>query len=197
MSIGCRRIVCVGTSKGAEAALLVAALDPRIDAVVAINPSSVVWGNIGPGMDGIAWPERSSWSYNGRPLDFVPFVPGCEPAYRDGLVSYRSLFEHCLKHWRGDIRRVQIPVDRAAADIVLVAGGDDAVWPSHRFAQELSDLREGNGTSVSLIYDAEAGHRVLFPGEQTPRSTSHAHGGSDEADARLGRAAWPHVLALL
>jgi dienelactone hydrolase len=35
---GCNRIAYVGTSKGAEAALLVAADDPRIDAVVAISP---------------------------------------------------------------------------------------------------------------------------------------------------------------
>ena len=51
--LGCRRIVYVGTSKGAEASLLAAAHDPRIDAVVAISPTSVVWGNIGPGRDGI------------------------------------------------------------------------------------------------------------------------------------------------
>lgn len=57
---GCRRIVYVGTSKGAEAALLAAVHDPRIDAVAAISPTSVVWGNIGPGDDGISWPERSS-----------------------------------------------------------------------------------------------------------------------------------------
>jgi hypothetical protein len=48
VGLGCRRIVYVGTSKGAEASLLAAAHDPRIDAVIAISPTSVVWGNIGP-----------------------------------------------------------------------------------------------------------------------------------------------------
>lgn len=57
---GCRRIVYVGTSKGAEASLLAAVHDQRINAVVAISPSSVVWGNIGAGRDGVSWPERSS-----------------------------------------------------------------------------------------------------------------------------------------
>jgi uncharacterized protein len=75
ISRGCQRIVFVGTSKGAEAALLVANLDSRVNAVIAISPSSVVWGNIGPGKDGIAWPERSSWSWNGEPLDFIPADP--------------------------------------------------------------------------------------------------------------------------
>jgi hypothetical protein len=42
---GCTRIAYVGTSKGAEAALLLAVHDPRIDTVIAFSPSSVVWAN--------------------------------------------------------------------------------------------------------------------------------------------------------
>ena len=197
ISSGCRRIVFVGTSKGAEAALLVATLDPRISAVIAISPSSVVWGNIGPGKDGIAWPERSSWCLNGQPLDFVPADPAWERDYRDGLIAYRGLFEHCLTHFEEAARRAAIPIEKASADIVLVAGGDDALWPSDRFARQLLRRRENNGKSVSLVYDAEAGHRILFPGEKTLRSALHAHGGRDDADARLGQAAWQKVLALL
>ncbi len=45
---GCERIVLVGTSKGAEAALLTAVYDSRVAAVVAISPSSVVWGQYRP-----------------------------------------------------------------------------------------------------------------------------------------------------
>ena len=41
---GCKQVAFVGTSKGAEAALLSAAYDHRIDAVVAISPSSVDLG---------------------------------------------------------------------------------------------------------------------------------------------------------
>ncbi len=51
-SRGCDRIIVVGTSKGAEAALLASTIDQRIKAVVAISPTSVVWGNIGEGVDG-------------------------------------------------------------------------------------------------------------------------------------------------
>jgi uncharacterized protein len=75
---GCRRIVYVGTSKGAEASLLAAVQDPRIEVVIAVSPSSVVWGNIGPGRDGISWPERSSWSLKGIPLPIVPAATKCE-----------------------------------------------------------------------------------------------------------------------
>ncbi|NNH60834.1 acyl-CoA thioesterase [Rhizobium laguerreae] len=197
ISTGCQRIVFVGTSKGAEAALLAAVLDSRVSAVVAVSPPSVVWGNIGPGTDGIAWPERSSWCLNGVPLDFVPADPAWEPEYRDGLISYRGLFEHCLIRFEKAARRAQIPIERASAEVVLVAGGDDALWPSDRFAQQLVRRGKENGKSVSLVYDADAGHRILFPGERTPRSELHAHGGGDDADARLGHAAWQKILPLL
>jgi pimeloyl-ACP methyl ester carboxylesterase len=196
-TLGCQRIIFVGTSKGAEAALLVAAHDLRVSAVVAMSPSSVVWGNIGPGKDGIALPERSSWSLNGRPLDFVPADPGWEREYRDGLVSYRGLFERCLRHFDNAVGPAQIPVERASGEVVLVAGGDDALWPSDQFAEHLFERRKANGKSVSLVYEAEAGHRILLPGEKTSRSTLHAHGGEDEADARLGKKAWQKILALL
>ena len=80
---------------------------------------------------------------------------------------------------------------------MLVAGGDDALWPSDQFAEQLFKRREANGKSVSLVYEAEAGHRILLPGETTSRSTLHSHGGDDEADARLGQKAWQKILELL
>ena len=45
---GCERVAYVGTSKGAEAALLIATDDPRVRVVAAISPSSVVWGKHWP-----------------------------------------------------------------------------------------------------------------------------------------------------
>lgn len=69
---GCRHVAYLGTSKGAEAALLVAAFDLRISTVVAFSPTSVVWLNTGPGRDGHGWPPRSSFTWRGRPLPFAP-----------------------------------------------------------------------------------------------------------------------------
>ena len=74
---GCERVAYVGTSKGAEAALLIATDDPRIRVVAAISPSSVVWANTGPGIDGVAWPQRSSWTRGGVPLRVVQTM--CPP----------------------------------------------------------------------------------------------------------------------
>ena len=197
VSRGCKRIVLVGTSKGAEAALLTSTFDHRITAVVAISPSSLVWGNIGAGTDGVSWPERSSWSFGGRPLDFVPAILDWQKEYRETLVSYRSFFEKCLASNTDAATRARIPVENSAADMILVAGADDALWPSDVFARNLAQSRQGHDTSTTLIIDQEAGHRILFPGEVTSRSTLHAHGGNDKADARLGRMAWNAIEALL
>ncbi|WJI37261.1 MULTISPECIES: acyl-CoA thioester hydrolase/BAAT C-terminal domain-containing protein [Mesorhizobium] len=195
--LGCRRIVFVGTSKGAEASLLTAAHDSRIDAVVAISPTSVVWGNIGPGRDGIAWPERSSWTLEGLPLPFVPTDPSWNASHVDGLVSYRGLFEHCLTNFWEEAARAAIPVEAIPAEIVLVAGGDDALWPSLDFAEAIVQRRKDAGKATRLVSAPDAGHRILLPGETTSRSISHAHGGNDRADADLGREAWGYIRKLL
>ena len=197
LETGCRRIVYVGTSKGAEAALLAAVHDQRINAVVAISPSSVVWGNIGAGRDGVSWPERSSWSLNGIPLPFVPTDPDWTPEYVDGLVAYRGLFERCLKTFKRQANAATISVETASAEILLVAGGDDALWPSLSFATDIVHRRSQAGKVTDLVSSPDAGHRILLPGENTPRSALHAHGGNDEADSRLGRKAWEGIRDLL
>ncbi|NZD52111.1 alpha/beta hydrolase [Rhizobium leguminosarum] len=197
VELGCTRIVLVGTSKGAEAALLTAVYDPRISAVVALSPSSVVWGNIGPGLDGISWPERSSWTLRGTPLPFVSSDPEWVREYRDELVAYRGLFERCLQVHESEIDAAAIPLERTNAEILLVAGCDDALWPSDKFAASLVRRRAGFGLSTQLVLGEDAGHRILLPGETTSRSSLRAHGGSDEADAQLGRLAWEHILEVL
>ncbi|WP_445944936.1 acyl-CoA thioester hydrolase/BAAT C-terminal domain-containing protein [Rhizobium sp. WSM1274] len=193
----CKRIAIIGTSKGAEAALLTAVHDKRVEAVFAISPTSVIWGNIGPGHDGVAWPERSSWTWNGTPLPFVPADPSWQPKYQDGLISYRGLFERCLEQFPDDVPAATIPVELTAARLVVIAGGRDALWPSDVFAQSIIQRRQMFGMQADLIYDPGAGHRVLLPGETTPKSALHAHGGNDEADARLGKAAWAVITKVL
>jgi uncharacterized protein len=197
VAAGCERIAYVGTSKGAEAALLLACFDQRIDAVAAFSPSSVVWANIGPGRDGVAWPPRSSWTRNGVALPFIAHDPAWQPVYRDGLVSYRGQHEQSLVRFAADVAAATIPVEHARAEIMLVAGGDDALWPSEMFARSVAGRLASAGRQASLIVHPEAGHRVLLPGETTPRSEKHAHGGTDRADAELGLAAWAEIERVL
>ncbi|MFE1320050.1 acyl-CoA thioester hydrolase/BAAT C-terminal domain-containing protein [Kitasatospora phosalacinea] len=199
---GVRRVGFLGTSKGAEAALLTAVHDPRVDAVVALAPTAVVWCNVGPGADGADRPFRSCWTWRGRPLPFVPMDEAWRAAEPEGVpVAIRGWYELSERTFADALPAAAIPVEDARADLLLVAGGADAMWPSLPFAERLRErrrLRAAAGASVRLVTDPEAGHRVVFPGESPlPPSPAHDHGGSPAADARLGAAAWPHVLEVL
>lgn len=187
---GCSRIAYIGTSKGAEAALLLAVHDPRITAVIAFSPSSVVWANTGIGVNGSAWPLRSSWIFQDKPLPFVPYDVSKLPAPHNGLMHYRAYYEESLKTFADSIPAASIPVEASDAAFVLVAGADDALWPSDRFAESLAERLAAAGRRHFLITHQSAGHRVLLPGETTERSRVNAYGGTDEADRELGCNAW-------
>lgn len=194
---GARRLGVVGLSKGAEGALLFACRDPRIRAVVAISPSSVAWANVGRGLDGRAHPYRSSWTWRGVPLPFVPYDESWK-ADEDLPIAYRSLYERSLLAFPEARTAAAIPLEHSEADILLVAGGDDAVWPSVAFAEELAARRHAAGLATQVVTETQAGHRPILPGEPPPEpSTSLARGGDAAADALLGRAAWPDILACL
>ncbi|MGN7827769.1 acyl-CoA thioester hydrolase/BAAT C-terminal domain-containing protein [Agrobacterium radiobacter] len=130
------------------------------------------------------------------PLDFVPADINWQNDYRDGVVSYRSFFEKCLSNDVQLNERARIPIESSPADLILVAGGDDALWPSGDFAGQILQSRQAHGRQATLIFDKDAGHRILLPGETT-RSKLHARGGTDEADAKLGRNAWRAIRELL
>lgn len=186
---GAERIGVMGGSKGAEAALLLAVRDPRIDAVVAVSPTSVVWANVGPGADGVTSPRRSSWTWRGEPVPFVPYDEDWTPV-GDEAVAYRTYYEQSRRTFPEAAGAAGIPIERSAAELLLIAGGDDQMWPSLTFAQELAQRRP-----AELVSSAAAGHRLRLPGEG-PAAPSR-HGGNDEADAALGAEAWPAVVRVL
>jgi dienelactone hydrolase len=185
---GVSRLAVLGGSKGAEAALTLACFEPRVDAVIAVSPSSVVWSNIGPGLDGAAHPYRSSWTWRGRALPFTPY-PAEWPDHGPP-TSFRAFYERGLAAAPPE---AAIPLERSRAEVLLVAGADDQMWPSLAFAEALAERRE-----VRIVSHPSAGHRPRFPGELPAQpSPSYLYGGSSAADAALGAAAWPHVLAML
>ncbi|GCB52928.1 acyl-CoA thioester hydrolase/BAAT C-terminal domain-containing protein [Streptomyces sp. NL15-2K] len=196
---GARRIGILGASKGAEAALLAAVHDPRVDVVIALSPTSRVWCNVGPGHDGERQPYRSSWTWREQPLPFLPMDDSwtaTQPS--SGPVAIRGWYELSEKTFTHLVPPAEIPVEKARADLLLVAGGDDAMWPSLPFAQQLEQRRRSAGARVRLIAHHDAGHRPRLPGESPASASPHfQYGGTPEADALLGAAAWPHILDAL
>jgi alpha-beta hydrolase superfamily lysophospholipase len=196
---GARRIGILGTSKGAEAALLTAVHDPRVDVVVAQSPTSRVWCNVGPGRDGEQRPYRSSWTLRGQPLPFVPMDDDWTPDEPEGSpVAVRGWYARSEQTFAQLLKQARIPAEQARAELLLIAGGADAMWPSLPFAEQLVRRRRSAGRSVHLVSQPDAGHRPRLPGEgPAPASPHFAYGGTREADALLGRQAWPHILRSL
>jgi dienelactone hydrolase len=186
-------IAIIGVSKGAEAALLLAIRDPRIRAVAALAPTSVVWAGLGGDS------HRSSWSEAGRPLPFVPY----DDAWRgvpepDGTKAYRGHYEQSLRTFAGRVDAATIPVERITGRVLLTAGADDQVWPAESFAAAIADRRAAHGLATEVLTDPRAGHRLRLPGEQPVAPSARlAHGGTPEADAAFGRRVWPRLLEML
>ena len=179
------RLVVMGSSWGAEAALLLGALDERVDMVVAFAPSAYVWCRVLE--DGT---QRSAWTWQGEPLPFVPFDQ--EWKAEDDPPSFTGLYRRSLLSAAEEAR---IPVERIG-DVLLIAGGDDKVWPAVEFAEEI--VRRRGERPTRLLVGPEAGHRPVLPGEE-PKSAGQrmARGGTEAADRELGARAWDEIRNLL
>lgn len=192
----CDRIVLVGVSKSAEAFLLYAAHDPRVDGVVALAPTHVAWANVGPGADGQVRPQRSSWTWRGVPVPFVPYDD--DFAVDTDPPEYRPMYEHSLTAFPDAVDAARIPVEQVFADVLVVAGEADRVWPSADSARDIEARRAAYGLPTTVVTHPAAGHRVILPGERPASGGARmARGGSESADRELGEQAWPHLRRLL
>lgn len=185
----CDRVIVFGTSFGAEAALVTATLC-SVDAVIAAAPTSVVWAGAHDG----AW--SSHWTLAGDPVPYVPFdhdwIPDGDPPV------FRELYASSMHRFPEKATAARIPVERIGGEVLLIVGGDDLVWPSGCFAQQIVAARRVARLVTSLVSHPDAGHRLLLPGEQPATGgTRMARGGTPQADAELGERAWPEILRVL
>jgi dienelactone hydrolase len=119
-----KKIVIYGTSKGGELALVLASKFPQIEGVIARVPASVVFQSINPKSQ---WESKSSWSYEDKPLPFVPYAP-----YDDskvGRYSYVELYKLSLKQ-SAAVSAAVIEVESINGPILLLSGKEDTIWPS-------------------------------------------------------------------
>jgi dienelactone hydrolase len=195
-TVDASRLGVVGSSKGAEAALLIATRHPELRAVVAGMPSSVVW----PGVDweyGFGSGKGSSWSAGGQPLDYLPygdfnFNTGIRSRYDSGLAQ--------LAHYPGAI----IPIERARSPVLLICGEADALWPSCRMSRQVAArASELGGPEVKVLVYRDAGHGVFGAPVPTgdPKRGSlgslGSMGGSPAGNAAAREDAWPKVITFL
>lgn len=194
----------VGFSRGGEAALAVGAHVETVGCVVAYVPSGYVWP--APSwMDGVG-EDEPAWTLDGEPIEHHPIDAYVRPD--DGLgdtlggpgpSACTLALERSTPEEQG---RAEIPVERIDGPVLLVSGGDDAVWPSGRLATVAHErLREHDHAwrSEHLSF-SDAGHAIRVPYRfdgQTPPDGTHEYGGTHAANARAAARAWEATLAYL
>ena len=186
------RMAVIGASKGAEAALLIATRHPELKAVVAAMPSNVVWS----GVDWNFGTVGSSWSVKGKPLAYLPLGKfNWSRMRREGLISMYGLA--ALPRHLDAV----IPVERAAAPLLLVCGDVDNLWPSCPMARALKARADKAGRpAVTLLAYPKAGHGV-FGMPRDPKDPKFDNlamlGGTAAANNAARKDGWPKTLAFL
>lgn len=198
---GVARVGLLGFSKGSELSLSTSARIPLFGAVVAYTPSSVVWQGIGPG-----FPRRSSWSFEGEALDYVPWHITEEMGRNlaaPGPKRYRQLYLDSLDvtENREAVEAARIPVEAIDAPLLLITGTEDGSWPADRMAREILRTRQaaGHQSDVHLSYEG-AGHLIFagsLPTAGNIVTAGQDFGGDKAANARAQIDSWPRVLAFL
>ncbi|MFL5384103.1 MAG: acyl-CoA thioester hydrolase/BAAT C-terminal domain-containing protein [Longimicrobiaceae bacterium] len=194
------RIAALGASKGAELALVAAALIPDIRAVVAYAPTDVV--NQGVGGSGGSR-AASSWTWRGAPIPFLVQTP--PPAFQAqfrGPPPYRlrPLFEASRSD--GALARAAIPVERIRGAVLLVSGEDDQLIPAAPAAEAVvRRLRDARHPYPYLHRSYPgAGHVILPPWlPTTPRGRigPWLTGGTPAGYARADADSWALILRFL
>lgn len=184
------RIAVVGVSKGAELALVSAARDPGLGAVVAGVPTHLVW----QGIDQSGGETGSSWTEGGQPLAYTPYD------MTRPFTGILDLYQRSLDV--GGPQEAEIPVERINGPVMLVSGGADTLWPSAPMADRIEARLKAHDFRwpvANLVYP-EAGHAVFGPpvAADAPGVSNVVFvGGTVEALVAARADAWPRVVAFL
>lgn len=184
----------MGTSKGAEAALITATRHPdAFDAIVAVVPSSVSWQGINWDFDGR--PPEASWSLNG---DAYPYLPYGAWEAEQGLYSlYDNGLEGLDAHPEAQIR-----IEQVDAQILLICGAVDTLWPSCPMSEALAERSERlNGPDIEVLAYPDAGHGSggvpsdAFDPSQADEASGY--GGTKGSNQAARADGWPKTLTFL
>jgi pimeloyl-ACP methyl ester carboxylesterase len=203
-SIDSRSIAIYAESRGTEAALSMAASDPKVSAVVARSPSFVFWS----GVTKTHLPGMAAWTLQGRAQPFVT-----NTLYPDFILTYlwdratgtpvrqTPLFLEDLAH-TSDPDKIAIPVERIHGPVLLLDGADDQIWPSALMAERiLRRLRlYGHAYRDQSVTFVDVGHSIPYvylPTRGTWRDSPFAIGGTAEGLAKAQANAWPQILKFL
>jgi dienelactone hydrolase len=170
--VDARHLVVWGVSRGSEAALLLGTHFPQlVHGVVAAVPSSVVYA-------GYPDSNQPAWTLHGKGVPYSLYFGDASPPTGRGVI----------------------PVERIHGPVLLICGGEDAVWPSCRYSDAIVRRLAAHGKrgDVTELKYPTAGHGVgeVFP-YVSVISESSEFGGTVTGDVLGRNDAWQHVLAWL
>ncbi len=190
-------VAILGTSKGAEAALLVASKYKEVQAVVAYAPSSVAWSCICNAR------EKSSWSFAGKPVPAIQFANSPTYLPPQGFpISPKENYQYRLDK-ATNVNEATIQVERINGAILLISGEDDQLWMSTAFGEMIMKRLKKfkhRFSSQHLIYKS-AGHligKAFLPSGSTLIGNGRLQtGGTLEGNAAAQEDSWAKVLKFL
>ena len=126
----------VGVSRGAELALLLGSRYPEVNAVVAIDPSSVVFPGPPTGLFDALGRQHSAWSEKGRELPFVS-IPFSWTSIKGMFSGNRTrMFEKALQDTI-KVKAATIPVEKIHGPVLVISFKRDQVWPSPLMCEKI------------------------------------------------------------
>lgn len=196
-------VTILGSSRGAEAALLVASVYPEVNGVAAVSSSNVRW----EGATARQLPGGPAWTYRGADLPYVRFHIGVSFAARylwssvmGRPLSLHPMFVDSLGLAHGDA--AEIAVERIRGPVLLASGSDDRKWPSGSMSARVVDrLRRHHHPYADehVVYQG-AGHWLPCAYEPTTALRGRLGeeiGGTPQATAKVQAQWWPKVLRFL
>lgn len=201
--IDASRVGLYGISRGAELALLLGSYFPNsIQGIAAVAPSSVVYG-------GFSETPVHAWLYKTAPL--LPFAPVPEISFEDGLgncpdqpANTRQSFLDGMQQTKA-FEAAAIPVENLQCALLLISGGDDQMWPSDLYANQILERLERTHSPIPRyhLHYPLAGHGINIPNLPIPEPTYYhpvgkrwfSMGGTRAADAAASRNSWEHIVS--
>lgn len=185
------KVALVGASKGAEAALLVAAARSDLTAVVAATPTHVAW----QGLDMATWSDVPSWTRAGVAVAYVRYDNQGPPW---PLVE---LYARSLRNVEA-VAAARIKVADIRAPLLLISGQQDQMWPAYAMASDIvQQIKVARPEAIveHLSY-ADAGHAVLgrpFNPDDPKVQGLLQLGGTLEGNLQARTDGWPKFIAFL
>jgi len=196
-------ITVIGSSRGAELALLLASRYTQITSVIAYTPSHAVWSGVGNRKE----QNSSAWSYQNKELPFIK----CKLSLMKWFEYYFSkkpfeLTSSFLDSLEGHIdEKAIIPVEKIQGDILLISGNDDQMWCATLMANKImSRLKKYDFPyKYTHLSYKEAGHFITIPyfpsmdKEIQLGKKIYTFGGNTLGDLRASEDSWQKVLEFL